>query len=72
MSNAAKATRPFYAVRVVITHACGSTTTRDYVRGSKRMSMSDFASFAVGDLVRLTTVQDFSWTVEPITEAEVA
>lgn len=48
--------QPFYAVRVVVTHVdTGSTSTRDYVRGERRMSRDAFASFALGDLLNLVT-----------------
>jgi hypothetical protein len=65
------ALRPFFAVRVEVTHDDGSTTTRDFVRRTARMSKSDFASFAVGDLLRMTQAQGATWTVEEVDPSEV-
>jgi hypothetical protein len=71
MTKTPAAPRPFFAVRVEVTHEDGSTTTRDFVRGAGRMSRSDFASFAVGDLLRMTQAQGSTWTVEEVDSSEV-
>lgn len=69
--------RPFYAVRVVLTHANG-TTTRDYVRGPMRVSKSAFRAFAIGDLLLMTREgwtceqSNVSWDLYEISEEEVA
>lgn len=43
----------FFAVRVVIRYAGGSTAQRDYVRGEWRIGQARFASWALGDLLRM-------------------
>lgn len=69
---------PFYAVRVVLTDDSGSTYTRDYVRGGLRLGRAAFASFALGDLLRIIGLGDASralpspvtWTVTEISLEE--
>lgn len=72
MSNPTKATRPFYAVRVVLACEDGSTVTRDYVRGPVRLAREAFASYALGDLMRLTGYVINGWTITSISESEVS
>lgn len=62
---------PFYAVRVTLTHDDESTVSRIYVRGARRMSRTDFASFALGDLVRLTSALPIEWEVSEVTESSI-
>lgn len=66
--------QPFFAVRVTIAHADGSTSTRDYVRGETRMGRARFEAFALGDLLMLVTKpgsDPISWSVTPVTFATV-
>jgi len=60
----------WFAVRVSIEDANGSTYIRDYVRKSK-MSKSMFVRFALGDLMMLTEVAVSVWSVTPITAQQV-
>lgn len=60
-------TQPFYAVRVVLYHADGSSSQRDYVRGDQHMGRAAFAAFALGDMLLLTdSHHDVSWTVTEV------
>ena len=61
----------FYAVRVSIETDSGETVTRDYVRGDMQLSRESFASFAIGDLLRLTGYMPTSWAIAPITRDKV-
>lgn len=58
-------TQPFFAVRVVVYHDDGSTSQRDYVRGARHMGRSTFASWALGDMLRLVT-GDTLGTTSPV------
>jgi hypothetical protein len=70
------ATQRFLAVHVEIVDEYGSTYVRDYVRGAKRISEADFASFALGDLIRMVMSETdrgpASYTVVEIPEEKVA
>ncbi len=76
MTKTTAARRPFYAVRVTVTHNDGSTSTRLYSRDAMRLSRQAFDSFAVGDMLGLLSGWAYgecgSVTVEPATEAEVS
>ena len=65
--------QPFYAVRVTITYDDGSISSRDYVRGETRMGQSRFASYALGDMMRLVTTgtSAVKWELRSITPDEV-
>lgn len=56
--------QPYFAVRVVIRHADGGTSTRDYVRGSRHMGRDTFTSFAVGDMISLCVASGDMFRVE--------
>jgi hypothetical protein len=67
--------QPFYAVRIVIRHAEGSTSTRDYVRGDMHIGRSAFDSFALGDMIRTCTDtggEPFTWEIHQVDFATVA
>lgn len=59
---------PFFAVRVVLYHPDKSTTTRDYVRGSRHVGRDVFSAWALGDLLRLATEpgSPVSWEVHEV------
>jgi hypothetical protein len=60
-------TAPF-AVRVTLTTDDGSTCERTYVRPpAMRLSRDAFASFALGDLIRLSGYAVASFDVTPVT-----
>lgn len=65
--------QPFYAVRVVVRQADGSTATRDYVRGETRMSVDRFSQWALGNLLSLVSTGDapITWAVHSIEPATV-
>ena len=54
---------PTYSVTVTMTCDDGSTVERTYERGATRMSRANFASFALGDLMRLTGYMPVSWEI---------
>jgi hypothetical protein len=65
----------YLAVRVIITHDDGGTVSRDYVRGTRRISEADFFAFALGHLMALTTQQGeewVKWDVYEVQETEIA
>lgn len=65
--------QPFYAVRVAV-YTPNGTETRDYVRGEWRISKDKFASFALGDMIHLTSRpsnDSVRWLVTEVTGHQV-